>query len=60
MQPFLDSIDVSTRKKRRKAVVLAIELLKKSVTQKSNMRQDFRVAYTQVAHTSRLTIALTP
>jgi hypothetical protein len=29
MHPFLDSIDVSTRKKRRKAVVLAIELLKK-------------------------------
>ena len=29
MQPFLDSIDVSTRRKRRKAVLLAIELLKK-------------------------------
>ena len=29
MQPFLDSIDVSTRRKRRKAVILAIELLKK-------------------------------
>ena len=29
MQPFLNSIDVSTRRKRRKAVALAIELLKK-------------------------------
>lgn len=29
MQRFLDSIDVSTRRKRRKAVFLVIELLKK-------------------------------